>query len=105
MASLSGRPLRLTLLMARIRSPMWIAPVLGECIGVSVRYSGTSRTSLANSEQVRERVSVSLGWVRNATKAGRLGPRMWPQGKITGVLGQIRGWKIQGERPELRRAR
>lgn len=29
MASLSGRPLRLTLLMAKIRSPTWIAPVLG----------------------------------------------------------------------------
>ena len=29
MASLSGRPLRLTLLMARIRSPTWMAPVLG----------------------------------------------------------------------------
>lgn len=29
MASLRGRPLRLTLLMARMRSPTWIAPVLG----------------------------------------------------------------------------
>lgn len=29
MAWLSGRPLRLTLLMARIRSPTWMAPVLG----------------------------------------------------------------------------
>lgn len=45
MASLSGRPLRLTLLMAKMRSPTWIAPVLwggggGTGQRVRVRHSG-----------------------------------------------------------------